>query len=393
VAKRKRNLDGLPALESLLERVESLKPGHKAFELLVPDRMTFHGRLICRTFPEAVVLDRLLQKGLVAVGGERQDGGKLFKIGREKRFDPSTLRTEPPPIDITRRVPALAPLARTAIRLHPRRERVSDPAGSKMGGTFLWPRSEPWPRCDDPRHQTGVGGRRSATDGISPLLVGVLQLNAREFPQVPFRPGTDLLQLLWCPTTEDVHDDAYTFPKLFAFWRNSKDIGDPLPAPPLPDFMETIFNHFPVSCRFYPETVSELPRPAGLSEIPNHDEIHDALTADEKVWYQYQDELCACPATKLGGHPYWIQNDETPVCACGNRMEFLLQLCDWEYTNTDSTRRWVPLADRWAVDQWETNAAAEAVLRPPYFDFGHEVYYIFICPRCPERPVRFVYQH
>jgi hypothetical protein len=73
-------------------------------------------------------------------------------------------------------------------------------------------------------------------------------------------------------------------------------------------------------------------------------------------------------------------------------MEFLLQLCDWEYTNMDSTRRWIPLADCWAVVEWQTNPAAEAVLRPPYFDFGHEVYYFFVCPKCPDRPVRFVSQ-
>lgn len=57
-----------------------------------------------------------------------------------------------------------------------------------------------------------------------------------------------------------------------------------------------------------------------------------------------------------------------------------------------ATRRWIPVADRWAVDEWETNAAAEAVRRPPYFDFGHEGHYIFVCGHCPDRLVRFVYQ-
>jgi hypothetical protein len=392
VAKRRIDLASLPTLESMLDRIEPLKSGAKATEVSLPNRMTFHGRLIGRTFSQAVVLDRLLQKGLVPVGSERQDDGQLLKLGRPKPLDPSTLRTEPPPIDITERVPTLAPLAKIATRLHPRRAIDSDPAASKIGGVFLWPRSEPWPRCDDPRHQTGVNGRGSATGGVYPMLVGVVQLNARDFPQVPFRPGTDLLQLLWCTTTEDVHDDAYLFPKLFAYWRDSKSVSDPIDAHPLPDFTETTNNHYPISCRFFPETVRELPKPAGLYLLPNHEEIHAALTADERVWYQYQDDLCACPSTKLGGHPYWIQNDDTPDCACGNKMDFLLQLCDWEYTNMGSTRRWIPLADRWAVDERQMNAAAEAVLRPPYFDFGHEVYYIFVCPKCPDRPVRFVSQ-
>ncbi len=392
VAKCKIDLASLPTLESVLDRIESLNPGGKSIDLLVPNRMTFRGRLIDRTFSQAVVLNRLLQKGLVPAESERRDDGQLLKLGPPQPLDPSTPRTEPPPMDITECVPALALLAKTTTRLHPRRVIDSDPAASKIGGTFLWPRSEPWPRCDDPRHQTGIDGRASATDGISPLLVGVIQLNARDFPQVPFRPGADLLQLLWCPTTEDVHDNAYLFPKVFAYWRASMAVSDPIETHPLPDFMETINNHYPVSCRFFPEAASELPTPAGLYLLPNRDEIHAALTSDEHVWIQYQDDLCACPSTKLGGHPYWIQNDDTPDCACGSKMEFLLQLCDWEYTNMDSTRRWIPLADRWAVDEWQSNPAAEAVLRPPLFDFGHEVYYFFVCPKCSDRPVRFVYQ-
>jgi hypothetical protein len=392
MAKRKIDLSSLQTLESLLDQIESLKPGGKLPELFVPSRMTFYGRRISDTFSQAVVLNRLLQMELVPTGSAEQDGGQLLRLERPKPLDPSALRTEPPAVDITERVPALAPLSRTTTRLHPRRSIDSDPAASKIGGTFLWPRSEPWPRCDDSRHLTGVNGRASVTDGGCPLLVGAVQLNARDFPQLPFRPGTDLLQLLWCPMIEDVHDEAYMFPKLFAYWRDSKAISDPIDTHPLPDFTETIYNHYPVSCRFFPEKVRELPGPAGLYQLPNHDELHAALTADEHVWYQYQDELSACPSTKLGGHPYWIQNDETPDCVCGSRMEFLLQLCDWEYTNTDSTRRWIPLADRWAVDAWRTNPAADAILRPPHFDFGHEVYYIFICPKCPDHPVRFIYQ-
>jgi uncharacterized protein YwqG len=29
---------------------------------------------------------------------------------------------------------------------------------------------------------------------------------------------------------------------------------------------------------------------------------------------------------KIGGKPLWIQNDETPMCNCGEKMTFLLQL-------------------------------------------------------------------
>ncbi len=386
------NLDELPTLESLLSKIEALHEGSTPCELLLPRRVSFQRRLASGAFIEAVALDRLLQRGIVPVRAERTPEGKMLTLGRQVSTDPQDLRTQPPPIDIVQRIPALAPLAKPTTRLHPRRAVLTDPAASKLGGTFLWPRSEPWPRCDDRRHQTGVDGRRSATDGISPVLVGLIQLNAADFPQIPFRPGTDLLQLLWCPTIEGVHDDACLFPKLFAYWRNSGEITDPLAALPLPDVTETINNYFPVSCHFFPEIIQELPNPAGIYNLPNCRELHDALTADEEVWYQYQSELSACPTTKLGGHPYWIQNDDTPTCDCGSQMDFLLQLCDWEYSNMNESRRWIPLADRWAVDEWQTNPAAQAILRPPFFDFGNTVYYVFVCRQCPKWPARLVDQ-
>jgi hypothetical protein len=44
-------------------------------------------------------------------------------------------------------VPELAKYAQTAVRLHPRRGKVADLGASKIGGTFLWPKNEPWPTC------------------------------------------------------------------------------------------------------------------------------------------------------------------------------------------------------------------------------------------------------
>jgi hypothetical protein len=381
--------DDYPTLESILSKIDALSPDTPSFDLLIPDRMTFRGRPIWREF-QAVILDRLLSKGLVPVERKERAKGKFFKFGRVT-IDPSTLRTEPPPIDPVERVPALGPLAKNTTRLHPRRAFFPDLAASKLGGTFLWPRSEPWPRCDDPRHQTIRRQRRLLTDGICPLLVGVVQLNARDFPEIPFRRGADLLQLLWCPAPEAVHDDAY-FPKLFAYWRNSKKVNDPLSAHPLPDYVDGMFNYFPVSCQFFPETVKEFPGPAALYELPEDNEIHKVRETDEDFWSLYQFELSTCPGTKLGGHPCWSQGDDAPVCDCGREMEFLLQLFDWEYTNTDDHQRWIPLADRWALKKWRKNPAAEAALRPPYFEFGHTAYYFFICPKCRERPVRFVHQ-
>jgi hypothetical protein len=59
-------------------------------------------------------------------------------------------RTTPPrPADVAEVLPQLAPLARTATRLHPRPGSPTACDGS-AGGPLLWPAGEPWPHCDGP---------------------------------------------------------------------------------------------------------------------------------------------------------------------------------------------------------------------------------------------------
>lgn len=380
----------LPPLELALQQLDNLDSD--AIELFVPRRLTLQGQPAGSQVIEALMTDRLLRQGFWPVESERIAGGKQIVFHRDAPANSGPWKTELPPIDITQVVPSLRAHAATTIRLHPRRAVVSDPAASKLGGTFLWPRSEPWPRCDDNRHQTGVHGRPSATNGISPTLVGLIQLNAQDFPSIRFRPGADLLQLLWCPTSEEVHDDDFLFPKLFAYWRSSVAVTDPITEHPLPDCTETYLNYFPVSCRISPEAVKEYPTLATIEELRDGSQIHDLLAADDTIWEQYQNDLCACPSTKLGGYPNWIQNEETPTCRCGKKMDFLVQFCDWEYTNMNTSQRWIPLADRWAVEACDSDPAAEAILRPHLLDFAHVVFYVFVCRRCPEWPVRLVDQ-
>src|ERR1044072_6491239 len=59
------------------------------------------------------------------------------------------LTTPKPPIDLLEVLPELADLRATAVRLHPRKGRLPNRYGSKLGGTFLWPADEPWPVCDE----------------------------------------------------------------------------------------------------------------------------------------------------------------------------------------------------------------------------------------------------
>jgi hypothetical protein len=96
-------------------------------------------------------------------------------------------RTTPSPrVDVADLLPEMASRARTTIRLHPRRlgeDETLPRTASKMGGDFLWPADEPWMFC--PSHKLPY--------------VGVLQLHRADFPEVQFKPGTDLLQVFWCP--------------------------------------------------------------------------------------------------------------------------------------------------------------------------------------------------
>lgn len=73
-------------------------------------------------------------------------------------------RTTPPgPLDVTALFPQLAPLARTATRLHPCPGAPSA-RDSSVGGPLLWPAAEPWPHCEGPHELDGVNPALSPAD-------------------------------------------------------------------------------------------------------------------------------------------------------------------------------------------------------------------------------------
>ncbi len=83
-------------------------------------------------------------------------GGKIPGMG--------LIRTTPPrPLDVTEVFPELAPLARPAIRLHPRPGSPSV-RESSVGGPLLWPAEEPWPHCEDVHLHVDTGFRESPTE-------------------------------------------------------------------------------------------------------------------------------------------------------------------------------------------------------------------------------------
>jgi hypothetical protein len=306
------------------------------------------------------------------------------------------LTTPEPPVDVLAVLPELADLRTTTIRLHPRKGRVPGRSASQMGGTFLWPCDEPWPTCDEPWPPSWtpyVEGGIPVPEGdprSGPFpLVPVLQLRADEFPEMPFPPGADLFQLLWCPLD---HDDA-AMPRPFAFWRRISEIRKPRRTMPKPD-LEAIARepgHLPEPRRLHPERVVEFP-PMALWPQRSAESMYRRLeaacreagfsTAHDETRSIYEAYLSVCPANKVGGYGYWAQYEDRPQCGCGRRMELLLTFSCSETPCLGRPEaeelRWMPRRDRGRVNPRETTGVG--------FTSGR--LYVFICRACPGWPIR-----
>ena len=323
--------------------------------------------------------------------------------------------TPPPPLDVTTVFPELGPLARPAVRLHPR---AGAPGAddSSLGGPLLWPAGEPWLVChgqllaewrerimpEDFRrfrdgeiqdkaelHRIVAGaGRIDMITGERvfllprphqqpPPLVPVVQLYARDVPELPFPHHTDLFQLLWCPNW---HAAPWYGPHPIAVWRSAAQVDQRLAAPPAPRFdgLDSDLapdDYVPRPCVVHPERVVEYPcrydLPDGLVErVKRWDE--------EEGGGRYRAELSTAPGAKIGGHPRWIQRPEWPACRCGRRMHHLLTIASGEF---GSAERWTRPADRGA---WAPHGIK--------LGGGGGSLYLFTCTVCPERPLAGVLQ-
>ncbi|MFE4698316.1 hypothetical protein ACFRIC_14725 [Streptomyces sp. NPDC056738] len=298
--------------------------------------------------------------------------------------------TPPRPFDITALFPQLAPLARTATRLHPRpgSPTVHD---SSVGGPLLWPADEPWPYCDEPhdsraslrvlspgdirffrrdraaaaerlRHDPEapqwtpeeretwkrIGAGRPWFDGPIPL-VSVAQLYARDVP-FPCPPDADLLQVLWCP-----FDHEMAHPKTALFWRSSATVTDVLDAPPEPPIVQSAC-YLPEPCLFSPEQVTEFPNPSELSQ-DLQDQLDDMSrweTIDPARYDAYADDpgelylnnLCHAPGWKTGGWTRWSPTDpvDRSCPECGIERVPLLTIASSEWDGGSET--WIPDEER-----------------------------------------------
>ncbi|MFB7368457.1 hypothetical protein ACFC0D_01205 [Streptomyces sp. NPDC056222] len=275
-------------------------------------------------------------------------------------------------------VSAFAAHARTATLLRPT---AGDPGprDNSVGGPLLWPTDEPWPVCQAPhvvrkheklsdrdrelweevdremkaRRQARGGGPYVLTeeevetqsrimDGAGVLdritwerirtvheppaapvpMVPVLQLHARDVPDLPMPDGTDRLQMLWCPV------DHAELPGLPHYWgpnialrhRVAETVGAIL-DPPRPDQARDAY--LPQPCVLDPVRVVDL---------PDQDELPEDLVDTADAWaedrgVEYARLLACLPGWKVGGWPSWHLTDLVPIdCHCGVRMRLMLTL-------------------------------------------------------------------
>ncbi|MEV5651072.1 hypothetical protein AB0L57_22710 [Nocardia sp. NPDC052254] len=343
-------------------------------------------------------------------------------------------RTTPPrPLDIAALFPALAPLARTATRLHPRPGTPS-PHDSSVGGPLLWPASEPWPHCDGPHELDGVNPvvspanvrltrqlsaagrvRRLTTQeretlariharpetpittlpGSQPYdgsiaMLPVAQLYARDVPGMTAPAGTDLLQVLWCPF--DHPDDVEYMPKTALYWRSTDMVTDILTDPPEPTAVQ-FTGYLPEPCTISPERVTEYPAllelDAGLRQqleqwAADRLGVEQDDIADGEVDHPYVFDLSVAPGWKIGGWIGWGLNDPdtAPCSSCGTPTEPLLTIAGGEWQSGGDS--WITDEDR-AADISSSSPAYLA--KPSGIEIGRGYSLIIrACPTSPDHP-------
>jgi len=347
-----------------------------------------------------------------------------------------TMKTTPSPaFDITERLLWLREKRSKVIRLHPRQVASSLPASaSKMGWPFLWPKEEPWPVCnakivpvhiasyerslERSRDETSIAelaqllghsieatretAERNRANTVKILQEGrnghhqsylpVLQLRRDDFPEIPFRRGEDIFQLLWCPTFHWVEEG----PGHLIVWRNEQEVGNPR-TDPIPEGTYGGVSE----CSLDPERITDLP-----SYFELRDDHGTEMDSIFDSWSAYDAEHGPAPGTKLFGCAEWVQGPEIPVCAaCGGEMKLLVTVSSTECDQ--QKKRWLAIEDRDGLEhtmdelhtsddprtrvarfhQWQAMEVPHGLM---IGDGGNA--FLFYCPSCPEQPMASVVQ-
>ncbi|MFF4685009.1 hypothetical protein [Streptomyces sp. NPDC001307] len=349
------------------------------------------------------------------------------------------VRTTPRrPVEVTAVFPELAPLARPAIRLHPRPGSPSV-RDSSVGGPLLWPSEEPWPRCEDSHLHRDSGFRRSLAEvrlnrrrlarlhqdphgpeltteeevikernaearrkrfGAGPPwpaecpvpLLPVAQLYLRDVPLLQPPGQADLLQVLWCPYD---HDPDYK-PSTALFWRSAAEVVDILATPPEP-YEADWEGYVPEPCLLAPEGIIEYPRSLDLSPEMRlavkdwsrwqaADPSVDSLYADYPEEF-YDGHVADAPGWKVGGWPPWDRTDPRPrYCGvCEALMVPLLTIASFEWDGGER-RSWAPYEDQ-AAAYAASHRAGQSPAQPTEVEVGStDNMQLYVCPTSPEHP-------
>jgi len=253
---------------------------------------------------------------------------------------------------------------------------------SSVGGPLFWPAVEPWPTCSM-RHHGRVDAVGEEVRGSVPL-VPIVQLYARHVPELPCPPGTDLLQVLWCPFDHpDEDEDEGCWPRPVLYWRNEAGIGAG-PVAGMPEPPEDVpSGRVPRPCLIDPERVVEYPGP-DEPEYPS--ERHSRMEAVEAATgWSYSRHLSVAPGVKVGGWPGWTQPPRRPECACGRRMEHLLTVAGREY-DVESGKRWAPIEDVGVDIDPRVDSIGRGFSPTDLSMGGMGGMYIFVCSSCPNTP-------
>jgi hypothetical protein len=343
-------------------------------------------------------------------------------------------RTTPPrPVDVAGALPQLAPLARPAVRLHPRPGAPSR-GDSSVGGPLLWPAGEPWPYCDGPHDPYDLTvptspedvrlDRRIRAAALSrphdnpyhppftpeeletlrriqagrpwpegpAAMLPVAQLYLRDVPVLRPPGHADVLQVLWCP-----FDHGGLFPETVLYWRSAAEITSVLTDPPEPAAVQYEW-YLPEPCLLHPEQVTEYPNPLELSEdlqelvgrwsarqagaavADRREAIGYASGSDELYW----NALSIAPGWKAGGWSRWGRTDPVAeTCpACDSVMVPLLTIASTEWDG--DKRSWIPYEDQ---DRTEPSASWLDPVDPAMIRIGDgDTLQLYVCPVDPGHP-------
>jgi hypothetical protein len=264
-------------------------------------------------------------------------------------------------------------LERTAVLLHPRHSEEPGEDRSKLGGIFCWPADEAWPHCVE--HHVP--------------FAPILQLRRDEFPELEFKAGTNLMQLLWCPGERLVT-------KWTIVWRDRSSVRRVRAK--IPTAENAFPGNLPLPCRLFPERVVEYPDyyelPREIKErLPSR--APDAVVADFKETRRDHDEKTFHEGLqlysdvfqnnywgiKLGGWPRWLRDPQTVQCSrCHMNMDYVLQLGAGEQWPMAPEQEQQLVKARVECNE---RIALENALNAPGFQLaGDAVYYFFVCRRC-----------